>query len=281
MGFDFPSFACDDPVLSSAQERSFAPDVTKSLRRRCRGDPRDRRLLIYSMPIGNKKYRLPFGLAEAKLVPRRPLQRRRRFIDSPFSSPLSRPNGGRGQGKGFLLMVIRVRGIRFKASVVLLVMLGAAIPAQAGLIIDQQNTVGTLNVGIGTSGGTGYYGQSFTPTLTSIGFATFTFYTVPTSNYEVEILSGAGFGGSVLGTSNLVASPAAYQSVEFDFATAVTLTPGNVYTLELLDVSLTDFSLQTEVSPGNPYAGGQFYYPYAGYVQVSQFQRTDHERPGW
>jgi hypothetical protein len=140
----------------------------------------------------------------------------------------------------FLLMSLAVAG-------------GAAASgrtAHAGMIIDQQDT--NLMGGLNTT----YFspvGQSFTPTLSSLDFMTFLLqdeFGNP-ATFSVAIYQGAGFGGPILGTSNSISLPIGFgddnifgDPVEFDFAGGITLTPGQVYTAELIG------------NPGNSYFVG-------------------------
>ena len=124
--------------------------------------------------------------------------------------------------------------------------------ARAGtIIIDQQNLTGTNPAGAGT------IGQSFTPTQSAIDAAFFQLATFGgrTSNLIVDVFQGSGFGGTLLGSSNIVTyASVSYQNVEFDFASSIALTAGNVYTLRISSVSGANAAAEYAVT--NPYSGG-------------------------
>ena len=122
--------------------------------------------------------------------------------------------------------------------------------------IDQQSTFQD-----DTLSGSTLAGQSFTPTLSSIDFATFSLhlFAVGSSTLQVNLLSGDGYGGSLLGsTPTQTISNLGFQQIEFDFAAPVALTPGDVYTLQIDLISGT--TVDEAVGDGNPYAGGQAYF---------------------
>jgi hypothetical protein len=143
----------------------------------------------------------------------------------------------------------------------LALVLGGAGAAYA--TVDQQNTVATGYLGPSTSPG-----QSFTPTLTGIDFATFSLATEgPSSSLQVNLYNGDGFGGALLASTPTqnITNTNAFQPVTFDFSSTVALTPGNVYTLQIDVVSGADiFELE---GSGNPYPGG-FEYDSAGVQQT-------------
>jgi hypothetical protein len=138
--------------------------------------------------------------------------------------------------------------------------------SQADHVIDQQ---------FGTTSGTGGtnivngspMGESFTPTLSGIDFATFRFTDFGNQagtfgTYVVQL--HAGINGMLLGTSASVAIPAGFGGlfgasgapVEFDFSSTLPLTPGSTYSLIL---ARTDASSQFgAIYTGSGYAGGSF-----------------------
>jgi len=135
---------------------------------------------------------------------------------------------------------------------------GAFFGAQRAIAstIDQQNT--TQNEILS---GSDLAGQSFTPALSSIDFATFTLYVAIApgpSTVQINLLSGDGYGGSLLAsTPSQVITNLGPQPIEFDFSSPVALTPGNIYTLQIQLVSGS--VLNEYAASGNPYAGGQAY----------------------
>jgi hypothetical protein len=135
-------------------------------------------------------------------------------------------------------------------------------PARAGFIIDQQygsppspeSSSVPFNAPLG---------QSFTPTLTGINFATFQFtnFASVAGTYEAEVHSG--INGSLLGTSAPVSLPASFggsssqtgAQVEFDFANTIALTPGSIYSLILVRLDSTSNFAAIGIDPGT-YGGG-------------------------
>ena len=149
------------------------------------------------------------------------------------------------------------------------VSLGLATTTSAALLIDQQNTVNsTFTVTFLPA-----LGQSFKPALNSIDFATFILSnTTAGATYKVQVLQGAGYGGTLLGES--ITMPVALaptpppgqpvtvdnaQPVEFDFLTPIALTPGNVYTLRVVQANNVGGSFFLRTGFNNPYAGGEAY----------------------
>ena len=111
----------------------------------------------------------------------------------------------------------------------------------------------------------GNYGQSFTPTLNSISFATFLLdgHSNMPSSASVNLYQGSGFGGTLLATSNVVtfSETSGINFYEFTFA-PVALTPGAAYTLQLQQAPrTTSFSTYLVFGLGVGYAGGSLYTP--------------------
>jgi hypothetical protein len=129
--------------------------------------------------------------------------------------------------------------------------------------IDQQNAVIT-----GYLGPSSTPGQSFTPTFSSIDFASFELATTTGTPSQVFLFlfQGAGYGGTLLASSSVlsVTNDASFSQYTFNFST-VALTPGSPYTLALVD-STGPFLFEEEGS-GNPYAGGDEFNS-AGMVQT-------------
>jgi hypothetical protein len=151
------------------------------------------------------------------------------------------------------------------ALVALSFLCGWSSPTRADLVIDQQNTANNTFTVTALSS----LGQTFTPTLNSLDFATFTLSNTNASTYRVEVYSGVGYGGTLLGASPaysvaVAPLPANGQPftvdnaspVEFDFASPITLTPGDTYTLRAIQVTGGGgfFFLRTGLN--NPYPGG-------------------------
>jgi hypothetical protein len=128
--------------------------------------------------------------------------------------------------------------------------------ASAGAIIDQQNTF--TNSYFGPSSAPG---QSFTPSLNGIDFATFSLATTgASSTLVVNLFSGAGYGGTLLGTTSQMLITNAYpdfETVQFNFSSTVALTAGSLYTLQLDLVGGSDIYEQESAS--NSYSAGDEY----------------------
>jgi len=127
-------------------------------------------------------------------------------------------------------------------------------------MIDQSDTSSVPNFYAIGSGD--LLGESFTPTLNSINFAEF--YVNHDTNafgVTVEVFSGGGFAGTLLGTSNSVSLPrdnnngANGYTVDFTFSTPIALTPGQTYTLAIADSHSGDY-IEVGSTGSNTYAGG-------------------------
>lgn len=132
--------------------------------------------------------------------------------------------------------------------------LGGSQFAAAGAVIDQQNTTINSNFGPSTAPG-----QSFTPTLAGIDFATFGLLTSSTSStLVVNLFGGAGYGGTLLGTTpQVVITNTDFAPVQFNFASTIALTAGNVYTLQIEVTS--GAAIFEQESSGNSYVPGDEY----------------------
>jgi hypothetical protein len=121
-------------------------------------------------------------------------------------------------------------------------------------VIDQQNTFTNSSFEDSIAAG-----QSFTPTLDSIDAAAFDLETVSgSSDVELRIFSGDGFSGSLLGTSaTQTISTLSFETFQFNFASPIALTPGDVYTLRLVVTGGSDIN-EADAS-GNVYLGGVEY----------------------
>ena len=142
--------------------------------------------------------------------------------------------------------------------VAVLFALPAAISAPAYAAIIDQSNVGDAPGGAGI-GPNSPIGQSFTPTLPGIDFATFLISDVgsgqPGGSMAVEVR--AGVNGALLGTSQVVniaddqlIEPA---EVQFNFASTVVLVPTQLYSLILIQPT---GAFGASHIAGNPYAGG-------------------------
>jgi hypothetical protein len=156
--------------------------------------------------------------------------------------------------------------MKFSSSLFALFALIACAAERAGAdpIVDQQNT-STNSIFILSS----MAGQSFTPGLNGIDFATFSLRTEGASSTVVlNLFQGAGYGGTLLGSSAaVVITNSSFQTVEFDYASTIALTPGQVYTMQ---IKVNAGSLIDEDDDSsNPYSGGTEYS--SGGVAVAQY----------
>jgi hypothetical protein len=140
------------------------------------------------------------------------------------------------------------------ATMTAVALLALAARAEAAPIatIDQQNPSGLYF----TFGG--FAGQSFTPTLDRVD--AFEFVLGDSSTVSLHLYLGAGFGGTLVGTSAPVTFGDPFQTVHFDLSAA--LTPGQIYTVQLRP---TDFGghiadqFFVRFADTNPLAGGTMY----------------------
>jgi hypothetical protein len=147
------------------------------------------------------------------------------------------------------------------ASSLMLALAGLATSASAAQVIDQQNTATTGSNNTGTANPT--IGESFTAGSGLIDFATFSLYVTRAASYRVDLLSGSGFAGALLASSDTQALAVGTDiaAVEFDFASQIALDIGSIYTLQLVQVGAapTSFKLGAGISRNNPYAGGSWF----------------------
>lgn len=131
-------------------------------------------------------------------------------------------------------------------------------PARATItVVDQQNPGAGFFLSATVLLNQGF-GQSFTPTLASINAADFSLISGGSnSTIRLDLFSGNGFSGSLLGSSTpLVITGASAQTYEFTFPTSIALVPGSNYTFRL---TLTNGSTYSPQNSGNTYAGGIAY----------------------
>ena len=129
---------------------------------------------------------------------------------------------------------------------------------------DQSNTVGgqTFSNGASTGAQANVVGESFTPASAVMNAVTLSledYTTASASTVTLNVYAGAGFAGTLLGTSAPVTfSNTSLATVEFDLAAPLTLTLGSTYTLALSLAAYT--GILSQFSSANPYAGGTFYF---------------------
>ena len=140
-----------------------------------------------------------------------------------------------------------------RVCLLLLIISVAVSPAKADTVFDQTNTelpLGTLSQNLLVFSP---FGQSFTPTLTSLNFVNL--LTVDGSAIvQVNICSGS-ISGPILGTSQPTIIPfsIATSVTSFSFSTPVTLIAGDPYVIEPFVVSGDTLIGSTET---NNYVGG-------------------------
>lgn len=130
-------------------------------------------------------------------------------------------------------------------------------PASATIaIVDQQNPGAGFFLSSTVATGQGF-GQSFTPSLAAISAADFSLFSGTSSTLRLDIFSGSGFAGSLLGSSAPLVLTGT-QTLEFLFGAPVVLVPGNVYTMRITLLSGATYSLENS---GDTYAGGNAFSP--------------------
>jgi hypothetical protein len=152
-----------------------------------------------------------------------------------------------------------------KNKLFLVVVLLAAVQS-FGVIIDQSNSIDNPRGTNGGGPGWAYYGQSFTPALTGLDFVQFKLVgsnedSSPVS-MVVDILSGVsgtnGMEGAVLAASapvSVVSALDGYAIYTFNFASTVSLVPGQVYVARVSSLA-GNFGIM--ITASDVYAGGQY-----------------------
>ena len=122
------------------------------------------------------------------------------------------------------------------------------------LVLDQSNTVGglltagTLLPGQGVS-------QVFSPTLRGVDWVRFNLLTPGITTVRLNIYNNYNLNfGLIASTQPVVITNHQLQTVEFRLPTTVRVTPGNLYTAQL--VLLSGNSYRMEFSNSNPYRNG-------------------------
>ena len=126
------------------------------------------------------------------------------------------------------------------------------------MTVDQQNLVGA-----DVTGPIHDTGQSFTPSLSAMNVVDVSLSTVnpgSTVTIRLDLFSGAGYGGTLLGSSFLVTvSEFGPHTIEFNYASLIDLVPGSMYTFRMTVVSGGGYEELRSLA--NPYAGGTAFTP--------------------
>jgi hypothetical protein len=159
------------------------------------------------------------------------------------------------------LQHIRARQVALAAAIGLIALVPGRV--EASQIVDQQQSVHTSGGGAIAPSWTSF-GQSFTPTLSSIQWAEFVLENqsspvVPIS-LQLAILDGQvgtnGLGGPVLATSpSVFLTDTSFTTVHFQLSTPLTITPGHQYVLQV-NILTQNEGLEWEQA-FTSYAGGQ------------------------
>jgi hypothetical protein len=131
-----------------------------------------------------------------------------------------------------------------------LLVFAARVEAAPIMVVDQENSLVT-GVVVNSTG----FGQSFTPTLAAVdAFEVSIATTGSSSDIRLDLFVGAGFGGTLLGSSaTLTITNTAFATVHFDLG--ATLTPAQIYTLRMTLTGGDTYTGQLS-NGGNPYPGG-------------------------
>jgi hypothetical protein len=121
-------------------------------------------------------------------------------------------------------------------------------------IIDQANAVGGVITSGGLTNGQSL-GQTFIPSLTGIDFFDVHASSRGVSEVRLSLLAGPTITGMPIASSSpMIITNALLQTVEFRFASTISLIPGNPYTARLELIS--GDSYKVEFSVANPYVPG-------------------------
>ena len=160
-----------------------------------------------------------------------------------------------------------------------LIALGAG-RVEANLTVDQQQPVYSSGGGAINPPWTSF-GQSFTPTLSSIEWAEFTLENqssplVPI-DLQLAILDGQvgsnGLGGPVLAVSpNVTLSATSFTTVHFQLSAPLALTPGHQYVLQVQILTTNEgLGWEQAFEPASSYSGGQMLQaPYDASILATQ-----------
>ncbi len=154
-----------------------------------------------------------------------------------------------------------------KTKVIFLVSLIALATVQARgqgtVIYDQQSSTGPVLEGLNLSLSSGQpLGQSFTPSLSTVGFVNLNLSSGPTAGgaYVDVLLHSGSITGPTIGTSETVLIPINFNGLaDFIFDTPPSVTPGAQYFFQPIIQSGPDV-VAASSSPSYNYAGGNAYF---------------------
>jgi hypothetical protein len=145
------------------------------------------------------------------------------FIDSPFSFPLARGNGGRGRREGFLLVMLKA--MRFPVAAVVVAILAPA-PVTAGPVLEF-NTGVPIGISIDSTVGWAFTTNSAI-TVTALDAYLVADSTVTSTNVRLYGANAVTLASATVSTSDtLEGSPFAFYS--HTLAAAVTLAANTTY----------------------------------------------------
>lgn len=131
----------------------------------------------------------------------------------------------------------------------------AVVGASPITVIDQENTATTGSVGVNTNSG-----QTFTPALGAIDAAEYQLKSDAALSVSINLREDS-LSGTLLGSTNQVAIPGdnTFRIAHFDFDSQVSLTPGNVYFLQIVQQGTGNLNAAFDSSGGytsGAYLGG-------------------------
>ena len=133
--------------------------------------------------------------------------------------------------------------------------------AQGTLVFDQESSTDeSYNIGGGRIQFYGTVGQSFVPSLSTVGFVRLRLFDIETGNSSganvLVSLRANAINGAILGTSQVSMTNGFYGSINFVFASPIPVTPGTTY---YFDVAVQSGDNWGFMSLGDTYSQGQFY----------------------
>ncbi len=137
------------------------------------------------------------------------------------------------------------------ASASLAVVIPGGAIASPLLLVDQQQTSNWSRTGFFSGEA---YGQTFVPTLNRIDAAEFQFAVLGTTSVQLDVFSGIGYGGTLLGTGVVAVSGSGTQMVHIDLDAPASLTPNSPHTLKVTNIG--SGPLNIDFDSRDPYAAG-------------------------